>query len=73
MASTPYTQAVPLTNITDNMTADILTKALPQWKVVCHSLGLSMRHSSGGVLEFEGDEGCMQRPGTRDTPKVHSS
>ena len=25
---------------TDNMTADILTKALPQWKVACHSLGL---------------------------------
>ena len=58
---------------TDDMTADVLTKALPQWKVVCHSLGLGMHHLSGGVLEFEGDEGCMQRPSTRDAPKVHSS
>ena len=58
---------------TDDMTTDVLTKALPQWKVVCHSLGLGMRHSSRGVLEFEGDKGRTQRPGTRGTPKVHSS
>ena len=38
---------------TDNMTADILTKALPHWKVRCHSLGLGLRQPSGGVQESE--------------------
>jgi hypothetical protein len=36
---------------TDDMTADILTKALPRWKVATHALGLGLRRASGGVLE----------------------
>src|SRR5260221_296069 len=36
---------------TDDMTADILTKALPRWKVMCHSLGLGLHQPSGGVAE----------------------
>ena len=39
---------------TDDMTADILTKALPCWKVLCHALGLGLHHASGGVLEIGG-------------------
>jgi transposase InsO family protein len=35
---------------TDDMTADILTKALPRWKVACHVLGLGLRRASGGVV-----------------------
>ena len=38
----------------DNMTANILTKALLHWKVVCHALGLGLHHASGGVLEIGG-------------------
>jgi len=34
------------------MTADILTKALPQWKVICHSLGLGLHQSSRGCQEL---------------------
>ena len=41
---------------TNNMTADILTKALPRWKVKCHGLGLGLRQPSGGVMEFVTDE-----------------
>jgi hypothetical protein len=36
---------------TDDMTANILTKALPCWKVATHALGLRLRRASGGVLE----------------------
>ena len=36
---------------TDDMTADILTKALPRWKVTTHALGLRLRSASGGVQE----------------------
>ena len=36
---------------TDDMTANILTKALPHWKVTTHTLGLGLRRASGGVLE----------------------
>ena len=36
---------------TDDMTADILTKALPRWKVATHTLGLGLCCTSGGVLE----------------------
>ena len=36
---------------TDDMTANILTKALPRWKVATHALGLGLRRASGGVLE----------------------
>ena len=43
--------------LTNNMTADILTKVLPQWKVTCHSLGLGLHQPSRGVLEYDGDEG----------------
>ena len=39
---------------TDDMTADILTKVLPHWKVLCHTLGLGLHHASGGVLEIGG-------------------
>jgi len=46
---------------TDDMTADILTKALPQWKVACHSLGLGLRHLSRGVVESGTDEGCTRQ------------
>jgi hypothetical protein len=35
---------------TDDMTADILTKVLPRWKVATHALGLGLRRASGGVL-----------------------
>ena len=36
---------------TDDMVADILTKALPKWKVAAHSASLGLRHACGGVLE----------------------
>ena len=36
---------------TDDMTADILTKALPRWKVATHALGFGLRRASGGVLD----------------------
>jgi hypothetical protein len=36
---------------TDNMTADILTKVLPHWKVACHALGLGLCHPCGGVVK----------------------
>ena len=48
---------------TDDMTADILTKALPRWKVACHVLGLGLCHASGGVLESQGVEGMRTRGG----------
>jgi hypothetical protein len=31
--------------LTNNMTADILTKALPSWKVTHHTMGLSLWHT----------------------------
>jgi hypothetical protein len=40
---------------TDDMTADVLTKALPRWKVMCHGLGLGLRQPSGGVVKSEMD------------------
>jgi hypothetical protein len=40
---------------TDDMTADVLTKALLRWKVMCHSLGLGLRQPSGGVVKSEMD------------------
>ena len=36
---------------TDDMTADILTKALLHWKVSTHALALRLCCASGGVLE----------------------
>jgi hypothetical protein len=36
---------------TDDMTADILTKALPRWKVARHSLALGISRPCGGVME----------------------
>ena len=48
---------------TDDMTADILTKALPQWKVICHSLGLGLHQPSRGVVESGYDEGWAQAGG----------
>jgi len=42
---------------TNNMTADILTKALLQWKVICHGLGLGLHQPSRRVLESGYDKG----------------
>ncbi len=36
---------------TDDMVADILTKALPAWKVKGHSAALGLRSACGGVLK----------------------
>ena len=49
--------------LTDDMTADILTKALLRWKVACHVLGLGLHRASGGVLESQGVEGTCTRGG----------
>ena len=49
--------------LTDDMTADILTKALPHWKVACHVLGLRLRCASGGVLESQGVQGTRTHGG----------
>ena len=38
---------------TDDMTADILTKALARWKVSKHALGLGLHRPCGGVLETD--------------------
>jgi hypothetical protein len=32
--------------LTDNMTADILTKALPSWKVTHHTMGLGLQRAA---------------------------
>jgi hypothetical protein len=40
---------------TDDMTANVLTKALLHWKVMCHGLGLGLRQPSGGVVKSEMD------------------
>jgi hypothetical protein len=40
---------------TDDMMADVLTKALPRWKVMCHGLGLGLHQPSGGVVKSEMD------------------
>jgi len=37
----------------DDMTADILMKALPHWKVTQHALGLGLSRPCGGVMELE--------------------
>ena len=50
---------------TDDMMADILTKALPRWKVMCHGLGLGLHQPSGGVMKSEGDKEDVQPHGTR--------
>jgi len=39
--------------LTDDMTADILMKALPRWKVTQHMLGLGLGHPCRGVMELE--------------------
>jgi len=39
---------------TDDMTADILTKVLPRWKVSQHALGLGLHRPCRGVLESGG-------------------
>jgi len=38
---------------TDDMTADILTKVLPHWKVMQHTLRLGLCCPCGGVMELE--------------------
>jgi hypothetical protein len=40
------------------MTANILTKALPHWKVATHALGLGLHRASRGVL----DSGTPRKP-----------
>jgi hypothetical protein len=40
---------------TDDMMADVLTKVLLHWKVMCHGLGLGLRQPSGGVVKSEMD------------------
>ena len=50
--------------LTSDMTADILTKVLPRWKVACHVLGLGLHCASGGVLEFQRLEGMHTHGGT---------
>jgi hypothetical protein len=35
---------------TDNMTADILTKALPSWKVTHHTMGLGLQHATFALV-----------------------
>ena len=42
---------------TEDMVADIFTKALPKWKVVAHVHALGMRHAYGGVVEVSAN-GC---------------
>ena len=37
---------------TEDMVADILTKALPKWKVVALVTALGMRRACGGVVDF---------------------
>jgi hypothetical protein len=58
---------------TEDMMADILTKALPHWKVRCHSLGLGLRQLSRGVQESEGDEEQTWARGPRGALKVRPS
>jgi hypothetical protein len=36
---------------TKDMVANVLTKALPCWKVVAHALALGIRHACGGVVQ----------------------
>jgi hypothetical protein len=36
---------------TEDMVADLLTKALPKWKAAVHTASLGMRHACGGVME----------------------
>jgi hypothetical protein len=40
---------------TDDMMANMLTKVLPHWKVMCHGLGLGLRQPSRGVVKSEMD------------------
>jgi hypothetical protein len=42
----------------DDMMADILTKALPCWKVNQHMLGLGLCCPCRGVLDLEGSRAC---------------
>ena len=57
---------------TDDMMADILTKALPCWKVKCHGLGLGLCQVSGGVLESEGDREQGEQKWPHGTAGGHS-
>jgi hypothetical protein len=36
---------------TNDMVVDVLTKALPKWKVVVHVNALGMHHACGGMME----------------------
>jgi hypothetical protein len=46
------------------MTADILTKVLPCWKVAHHAAALELGHLCGGVLELGESDGAGA-PGER--------
>ena len=41
---------------TDDMMANVLTKVLPHWKVMCHSLGLGLHQPSKGVVKYKVEE-----------------
>jgi hypothetical protein len=50
---------------TDEMIADILTKALPRWKINFHTITLGLRRACGGVMENADSE---DQPGTESGP-----
>jgi hypothetical protein len=50
---------------TDDMMVDILTKALPHWKVNQHVLGLRLHRPYGGVLESGGSGACADEAESR--------
>jgi hypothetical protein len=54
---------------TDEMTADILTKALPKWKVSFHILSLGLHRACGGVKEvLLTAHGICTEAGAADSP-----
>jgi len=55
---------------TDDMIADILTKALPRWKINFHTTTLGLRRACGGVMEnvdLEDEPGTESGPLTAET------
>jgi hypothetical protein len=54
---------------TDDMTTDILTKALPKWKVNYHLLSLGLHRACGGVMEvLLAARGTCTVAGAADSP-----
>jgi hypothetical protein len=57
---------------TDDMTADVLTKALPRWKVTQHSLGLGLEsplRGSDGIRRVRGSHGGAESPRALIAPR----